>query len=87
MDSFVEQSPRPIQRLLKNKQIDNYFLVKVYQYIFLKLSLLLEMIHKNHVIHYDIKPSNIAFDEEFNPLYIDYGDSEIMSSENNPFKL
>lgn len=87
MENFVKHSPAAIDRLQRKNQKYNKLMEKVYQFIFFKLLLLLEQIHQINVIHYDIKPGNIVFDEEFNPLFIDYGESEIIDLENPPFVL
>ena len=39
------------------------------------------MIHDIRVAHCDIKLGNIVFDERFNPVFIDFGESDIVDAE------
>ena len=50
--------------------------------IFKKILKAFEFLHKNNVCHLDIKPENILFDKEYNPIIIDFGLSEIFDDNN-----
>ena len=44
----------------------------------------LSILHKDHIIHYDIKPQNILIDDNNDLLLIDYGISQIEHHSNSP---
>ena len=44
--------------------------------VFKKIVESVQFLHNNNICHLDIKPENIIFDEEFNPIIIDYGYSK-----------
>ena len=50
--------------------------------IFKKILKAFEFLHKHKVCHLDIKPENILFDKEYNPIIIDFGLSEIIDDNN-----
>jgi eukaryotic-like serine/threonine-protein kinase len=52
--------------------------------LFLKICAAVEVAHKNHVIHRDLKPKNILVTEEREPKLLDFGIAKLFESELGP---
>ena len=60
---------------------------KLAKVIFKKLLVGLEFLHKNNILHLDIKTKNIVLDKDFWPIFIDFGFSQEYKDENGNEKL
>ena len=60
---------------------------KLAKVIFKKLLVGLEFLHKNNILHLDIKTENIVLDKDFWPIFIDFGFSQEYKDENGNEKL
>ena len=54
--------------------------------IFKKILLAIQFCHNRNICHLDIKPENIVFDKDFQPIILDYGYAEKFVDENNNIK-
>jgi eukaryotic-like serine/threonine-protein kinase len=52
--------------------------------LFLKICAAVEVAHKNHVIHRDLKPKNILVTEDREPKLLDFGIAKLVESELGP---
>ena len=51
--------------------------------IFKKILLAIQFCHNRNICHLDIKPENIVFDKDFQPMILDFGYAEKFVDENN----
>ena len=70
----------PVTRFLSHHSLS----VRERLELFLKICAAVEVAHKNHVIHRDLKPKNILVTEEREPKLLDFGIAKLVESELGP---
>ena len=79
-----------IEELCENGELFDYiyklkkgFTEELSAKIFCKILNAIKILHKNNIVHCDIKPENILLGNDFEPKLIDFGFSKFINSDNN----